>query len=266
MKGTLMRNLIPFTYDDQPVRVATIDGEPWFVLADLCKVLDIKNVTQLRGRLDDALCLTYPIADSLGRTQQATIVSEAGMYEVVIRSDKPEAAQFRRWITAEVLPSVRKHGAYMTPETIERTLTDPDFIIGLAQQLKSEQAKVRELTAKTEADAPKVVFADAVAVSKTSILVGDLAKLLRGNGVQIGANRLFEVLRERGYLINRRGTDWNRPTQYSMELGLFEVKETAVTHSDGHTTINLTPKVTGKGQQYFITRFLDGRIETEVAA
>lgn len=260
MKGVAVSNIIPFTYEGSAVRTLSIDGEPWFVLADLCRVLGIKNVKQLRDRLEDALCQTYPILDSLGRTQNVTIVSEAGMYEVVIRSDKPEAVAFRRWITTEVLPSIRKRGGYLTPEAAEQALTDPDFIIRLATELKTERAQRAQLEAQVEADKPKVVFADAVAASHTTILIGDLAKLLKQNGVEIGAQRLFAHLRRDGYLINRKGADWNSPTQYAMELGLFTVKETAITHSDGHVSISKTTKVTGRGQRYFVERFLDGRL------
>lgn len=256
-----MNDVIPFAYGDHPVRTLTINGEPWFVLADLTRILGLR---QFRAdRLDDALIQNHPILDSLGRTQLAAIVSEPGMYEVVIRSDKPEAAAFRRWITSEVLPSIRKRGGYLTPEATEAALTDPDFIIRLATELKTERAKRAAVEAQVEADAPKVLFADAVATSHTDILVGDLAKILRGNGIQVGGTRLFRWLRESGYLIRREGTDYNSPTQRAMELGLFRVKETAVTHSDGHVTISKTPKVTGKGQAYFVARFLDGRLSLE---
>lgn len=250
--------LVPFNYGDAQVRVVTIEGEPWFVLADLTKVLGIRQFRT--DRLDDGLIQNHPIPDALGRVQNATVVSEPGMYEVVIRSDKPEAAAFRRWITTEVLPSIRKHGGYLTPAKVEEVLTDPDTIIRLATDLKTERARRVELETLRAADAPKVLFADAVSASKSNILVGELAKILKGNGIDIGANRLFEVLRSRGYLISRKGTDWNMPTQKSMELGLFRIKETTVVHSDGHTSLNKTPKVTGRGQQYFIERFLDGRL------
>ena len=254
--------LVPFNYGEAQVRVVTIEGEPWFVLADLCKVLGLsRRPSQIAERLDDGVRQPYPIRDALGRTQNATIVSEPGMYEVVIRSDKPEAAAFRRWITTEVLPSIRKHGGYLTATKVEEVLSDPDTIIRLATDLKTERARRAELEALREADAPKVLFADAVSASKSNILVGELAKILKGNGIDIGANRLFHVLRSKGYLISRKGTDWNMPTQKSMELGLFRIKETTVVHSDGHTSLNKTPKVTGKGQQYFIERFLDGRLK-----
>lgn len=260
-----MSNVIPFTYSDQPVRVVEIDGEPWFVLADLCKVLRITALGRLAARLEKGMRQAHTLETAGGR-QRMTIVSEAGMYEVVIRSDKPEAAAFRRWITSEVLPSIRKHGGYLTPEATEKALTDPDFIIRLATDLKEERARRAELEAQHEADKPKVLFADSVAASRTSILVGDLAKILRGNGIQIGATRLFAWMRDNGYLIKQQGTAWNMPTQRSMELGLFEVKETAVTHSDGHVTISKTPKVTGKGQTYFVDRFLSGRFNSDEAA
>ncbi|WP_428839365.1 phage antirepressor KilAC domain-containing protein [Corynebacterium renale] len=167
----------------------------------------------------------------------------------------------------EVLPSIRKHGGYLTPSKLEDVLLNPDTLIQLAQNLKAEQEKSKALAAKIERDRPKTVFADAVATSSSTILVGDLAKILRGNGVDIGANRLFAWLRDNKFLISRRGQDWNMPTQRSMDLGLFQIKETAVTHADGHVTVSKTPKVTGKGQRYFIDKFLgqessyDGQLE-----
>lgn len=264
-----MSDLIPFTYKDTPVRTVLVDDEPWFVLSDLCKVLGLgtpaKVATRLAGDMKGMTQIHTP-----GGQQEMTIVSEAGMYEVVIRSDKPEAVAFRRWITTEVLPSIRKRGGYLTPEAAEQALTDPDFIIRLATELKTERAQRAQLEAQVEADKPKVVFADAVAASHTTILIGDLAKLLKQNGLEIGAQRLFAHLRRDGYLINRKGADWNSPTQYAMELGLFTVKETAITHSDGHVSISKTTKVTGRGQRYFVERFLDGRLpkpfDEEVAA
>lgn len=250
-----MTQITPFNFEGHDVRVLNLDGEPWFVLADLAKVLDIAAPARLAARLDQGVRQTHPL-QTAGGMQNVTIVSEAGMYEVVIRSDKPEAVAFRRWITAEVLPSIRKRGGYLTPEATEAALTDPDFIIRLATDLKAERAKRAELEAQAEADRPKVIFADAVAVSETAILIGDLAKILRGNGVQIGGTRLFAWMRENGFLIKREGSDYNSPTQRAMEMGLFRVKETAITHSDGHVTISKTSKVTGKGQRYFIERFL----------
>ena len=185
-----------------------------------------------------------------------TIVNESGLYSLILSSKLPNAKKFKRWVTAEVLPSIRKHGAYMTPDTLEKALYNPDFLIRLATELKDTQAHVKHLETKIDNDKPKVIFADAVSTSKSSILVGELAKIIKQNGVNIGQNRLFSWLRDNGYLIKRKGTDYNMPTQYSMDLQLFEVKETEVTHADGHITVSKTPKVTGKGQQYFINKFL----------
>lgn len=167
-----------------------------------------------------------------GKQYDTRLFTEDGIYEVTMLAKTEKAKEFRTFVR-EVVKSIRKHGAYMTPETIEKVLYNPDFLIRLATELKDTQAHVKHLEAKIDHDAPKVIFADAVSVSKTSILVGDLAKILKQNGVEIGANRLFAWLRENGYLINRRGSDYNSPTQKSMELKLFEVKETVVTHSDG---------------------------------
>lgn len=253
--------LIPFNYEGTAVRtVIGNDGEPRFVLADLCHVLKLGNTSMVARRLSDSMKGLSQI-DTPGGSQRMTTVTEAGMYAVVMRSDKPEAVRFQEWVTGEVLPSIRKRGGYLTPEATEKALTDPDFIIQLATSLKEERAKRAALEAENEANKPKVLFADAVATSHASILVGDLAKLVQQNGIPLGANRLFKWLRKHGYLISRKGTDWNMPTQKAQELGLFRVKETAVTHPDGHVTVNRTPKVTGKGQEYFISRFLDGRFD-----
>jgi len=252
-------NIHPFTYNAQPVRVVTIDGEPWFVLADLCKVLDLAKPSRVAMRIADDMKGAH-LMSTPGGDQEMTIVSEAGMYEVIIRSDKPEAVAFRRWVTSEVLPSIRKHGGYLTNQKIEDILDNPDTIIQLATKLKSERAKRAALEKQAAIDTPKARFADAVSASHTSILIGDLAKLLRQNGYEIGQNRLFEMLRRDGYLCAAKGGMWNMPTQKAMNLNLFEVKETTIVHSDGHVSISKTTKVTGKGQVYFVTRFLDGRL------
>lgn len=195
-----------------------------------------------------------------GGIQEMLFIPEGDIYRLAAKSELPGADRFESWIFDEVLPSIRRHGAYMTPETIEKALTDPDTIIQLATTLKEERSKRKALEAQAEADKPKVLFADAVATAKTSILVGELAKLLKQNGVRdMGQNRLFSWLRDKGYLIRRSGTDYNMPTQRAMELGLFEIKETVISHADGHTSTTKTPKVTGKGQQYFIDRFLGGK-------
>lgn len=183
-------------------------------------------------------------------------IAEPIFYLFSMKAENETAKAFQHTIAYDVLPAIRKHGAYMTPATIEKILDDPDTIIRLATSLKNEREKRRALEARAEADRPKVLFADSVTASKSSILVGEMAKLLKQNGVHTGQNRLFETLREKGFLIRRQGTDYNMPTQKSMELGLFEIKETVINHSDGHTSVSKTPKITGKGQQYFVNMFL----------
>lgn len=183
-------------------------------------------------------------------------IPENIFYRLAMKAKNEAAEKFQAKIADEVIPSIRKHGAYITPETVDRMIESPDFGIKLLTALKDEQARRKALEEQAENDAPKVLFADSVSASKTSVLIFDLAKLLRQNGVNIGGNRLFAWMRENGYLVRRKGADYNMPTQKSMEMGLFEVKETVITHSDGHVTTNKTPKVTGKGQVYFINKFL----------
>ena len=251
-----MNNLQVFNYNGNEVRTIQKDGETWWVLKDVCAVLGISDVRRVAERLDVDEWSQTPVSDRLGRSQDTYIINESGLYNVILRSDKPEAKPFRKWVTSEVLPSIRKHGAYMTPQKIEEVLLNPDTIIKLATELKAEQEKRVALESKVEQDKPLVAFANSVSVAKTSILVGELAKLLKQNGVDMGQNRLFAWMRENGYLISRKGTDYNMPTQRSMEMKLFEIKETTISHGDGHTSISKTPKVTGKGQIYFINLFL----------
>lgn len=237
-----------FDFKGESLRALTnMAGEPWFVLKDCMSILDLGNPTETVKMFDDDEFSTTEVIDSIGRRQQAYIISEPGLYRLVMRSRKPEAKEFQRWVTHEVLPSIRKHGAYMTQQTLDKALTSPDFLIQLATKLKEEQEKVMELE-------PKARFADAVAASDGTCLIGELAKMLRQNGLSIGQNRLFEILRQDCYL-GKTGSNRNVPTQKAMDLGLFRIKETAITHSDGHVTINRTAKVTGKGQTYFISRY-----------
>lgn len=250
-----MNDLQTFNYQSNEVRTIQKDGEPWFVLKDVCQILGLGTPAKVAERLDPDEKGVNQIHTPGGK-QEMTCINESGLYNVILRSDKPEAKPFRKWVTSEVLPAIRRHGAYMTPETIEKALTDPDTIIQLATTLKEERAARLALEAQAQADKPKVLFADAVATSKTSILIGELAKLISQNGISIGQNRLFAWMRDNGYLIRRKGSDYNMPTQRSMDLCLFEIKETVVAHADGHTSTNKTPKVTGKGQQYFINLFL----------
>ncbi len=247
-----------FDFHGHAVRVLGTEENPRFVLKDVCDVLGLGNVGMVMRRIDRADISRIDVR-SERQVRNMVTVNESALYEVVLRSDKPEARRFSRWVTHEVLPTIRKHGAYMTEQRIEEVLTNPDTIIQLATNLKAEQEKRRQLEQKAHDDKPKVLFADAVSTSKTDILVGELAKVLRGNGIEVGGTRLFAWLRSNGFLIARKGSDWNMPTQRAMEMGLFRIKETTVVHSDGHTSISKTPKVTGKGQQYFVSRFLDGR-------
>lgn len=256
-----MKELKIWNYNNSAeVRTATIDNETWFVLKDVCAVLEIHNHKDIPNRLepDEVGRFELPHPQSKDKTIEMVCINESGLYSVILRSDKPQAKPFRKWVTSEVLPSIRKHGIYAT----EQILDNPDFMIEALMTLKAEREKRKLLEEKNEQqrlkieeDKPKVIFANAVETAKTSILVGELAKILKQNGVATGQKRFFEWLRENGYLL-KGGSDKNMPTQRSMELGLFEIKETAVAHSDGHTTISKTPKVTGKGQQYFINKFI----------
>lgn len=238
------------------VRAVEIDGEPWLVGKDVAEALGYQNPSKaLADHIDEEDKLNNESLSSLGQ-RGGWLINESGLYSLVLSSKLPSAKKFRRWVTSEILPSVRRHGAYMTPEKLAEALLNPDTMIRLLTEIKEERQRRAELEAQTQADRPKVVFADAVAASKTSILIGDLAKILKQNGVEnMGQNRLFEWMRRHGYLI-KNGSRRNMPTQRSMERGLFEVKETTIANPDGSTVVKRTTKVTGKGQQYFINKFL----------
>ena len=228
------------------VRTTIICGDPWFVAADVCRALDLGNPTRALDRLDnDERTLISIKGASNGKPVNG--VNEPGLYSLVLGSRKPEAKKFKRWITHEVIPAIRKTGGYHVPQSPEEQM---------AQGLLAAQKLLAEKDKRIEEMRPKEIFADAVSVSKTDILIGDLAKLIKQNGHDIGQKHLFAWLREKGYLIKRKGLDWNMPTQKAMEMKLFRVKETVVTHSDGHTTVSKTTKVTGKGQVYFVNKFL----------
>lgn len=237
------------------LRTIENDGVIEFCGKDVAQALGYKRTAAAVSAHCRGSVKRRPIVDNLGRTQEAAFITEPDLYRLITHSKLPNAQKFESWVFEEVLPSIRKHGGYLTPQKIEEVLTDPDTIIQLATTLKEEQARRKALEAENQVMQPKALFADAVAASHTSILVGELAKLLKQNGVEIGQNRLFRWLRENGYLM-KTGSSYNMPTQRSMEQELFEVKETSITHSDGHITVQKTPKVTGKGQQYFINRFL----------
>ena len=249
-----------FAFDHKPVRATTEDDILWFVAKDVADALEYSeysNPARLFQIVPEEWKGVKPIHTPYG-TQNMVSVTEQGLYFFLARSDKKKAIPFQKWLAGEVVPSIRKHGAYMTPEMIEKTLTNPDFIIGLCQRLKEEQAKTQHLESRVQADAPKVLFADAVSVSSSEILVGDLAKILNQNGVDIGQNRLFKRLREDGFLMSRTGSK-NMPTQRAMEMGLFRIKETSINKPDGSILITRTTKVTGRGQIYFINYFLRGK-------
>lgn len=180
-------------------------------------------------------------------------ITEPQFYKLAFKASNDVAEKFQDWVATEVLPSIRRNGVYMTDAKAEAIVTDKSALADLLQQaadqLKAKDIQIAELK-------PKALFADSVAASKSTVLVGELAKILRGNGVDIGANRLFAWMRENGYLVSRKGSDWNMPTQKAMDLGLFKIKETTISHSNGTVTVTKTPKVTGKGQQYFIGKFL----------
>lgn len=272
-----MMNELQIFKNDQfgGIRAAEIDGEPWFVGKDVATALGYSNTKdaiithideedkKIFQRSDFATIenhipnTAFPVnfvpADIPNRG--ITLINESGLYSLVLGSKLTSAKQFKRWITSEVIPSIRKHGAYMTPDTLDKMIASPEFGIRLLSELKEERDKRVALEGKVEQDKPKVLFADAVSTANTSILVGELAKLLRQNGVDMGQNRLFQWLRDNGYLIKRQGSDFNMPTQRSMEAGWFEIKETAISHSNGNVSVSKTTKVTGKGQIYFINLF-----------
>lgn len=246
------------------VRALEINDEPYFVGKDVATILGYaKPLNALSTHVDEDDSLKQGLTDRLGRKQETILINESGLYSLILSSKLPTAKKFKRWVTSEVLPSIRKHGAYMTPEKIEEALLNPDTLIQLATTIKEEQAKNRalELTNKQQKEQlkrnePLVVFANSVSVSESSILIGELAKIIKQNGVDIGQKRLFEWLRQKGYLIKRKGSEYNLPTQRAMELGLFEIKENSHINGDGTVKITKTTKVTGKGQIYFINKFL----------
>lgn len=247
------------------IRTIERGGEPWFVGKDVAEALGYANARNaVPDHVDDEDKLRTQI-EYAGQKREVTLINESGLYSLVLSSKLPGAKQFKRWITSEVIPSIRKHDAYMTPDKLEEVLLSPDTLIQLAQNLKDEQEKRKALQEQVEAQRPAVLFAGAVETSKSSILIGELAKILKQNGVKIGPIRLFEWMRQNGYLIRRNGSDYNMPTQRAMEMGLFEIKETSIVHADGHTSISKTPKVTGKGQVYFVDLFLSGKAGKEWA-
>lgn len=250
-----MSEIQNFNFNGAQVRALTIDNEPYFVGKDVAEILGYKNTRDaLNKHVDSEDKNTVAICDGIKKgNPNQTVINESGLYSLIISSKLPSAKQFKHWVTSEVLPAIRKHGAYMTDQKAEAIVTDKNALADLLQQasdqLKEKDIQIAEMK-------PKALFADAVSASKQTALVGELAKIMKGNGIEIGQNRLFAWMRKHGYLISRKGTDYNMPTQKAMNLGLFKIKETTITHSDGHISVNKTPKVTGKGQQYFVNKFL----------
>ena len=237
------------------VRTIEMNGIPYFVGKDIAKILGYSRPDHaISNHVDDDDKLMYQI-DTSGQNRTMFIINESGLYSLVLSSKLPKAKEFKHWVTSEILPSIRRHGAYMTDDILAKTIENPDFLINLLTEMKEEKQRRIVAEEKIKADRSKVLFAESVEVSKGSILVGDLAKLIKQNGYEIGQKRLFEWLRANGYLM-KSGNSYNMPTQYSMELGLFEVKEHVINNPDGSVRVTRTPKVTGKGQRYFINKFL----------
>lgn len=232
------------------IRVVAQNGEPWFVGKDVADVLGYKNPRKAMIDHVDEEDKGVTKCDTLGGKQNTVTINESGLYSLILSSKLPTAKKFKHWVTSDVIPSIRKSGGYIVQQ---ETMTDAEL---MAKALLVAQRQIEDRERLIEEMKPAKIFADAVCASEQTILVGDLAKLIKQNGVDIGQKRLFEWLRLNGYLIRRKGSAWNMPTQRSMDMGLFEIKETAITHSDGHVTISKTVKVTGRGQRYFINKFL----------
>lgn len=248
-----MNNLQIFKNEEfGEIRTVQLNNETYFVGKDVATALGYANTRDALAKHVAEEDKGVAKCDTLGGKQDLAVINESGLYALIFGSKLESAKRFKHWVTSEVLPSVRKHGVYATDEL----LANPDLAIAAFQALKEEREKNKALTADNERMKPKEIFADAVATSHTSILIGDLAKLIKQNGVETGQKRLFQWMRDNGYLIKRAGADYNMPTQKAMELKLFEVKESTVNNPDGSVRINRTTKVTGKGQMYFINKFI----------
>lgn len=231
------------------IRTTTINGEPWFVAVDVCKALEIQNNRDAISRLDDDEKNTVVLTDGNRGNPNMTIVNEPGLYALVLSSRKPEAKAFKRWITHDVIPTIRKHGAYMTPETIEKVLSDPDTIIKLATELKEERERTAALNAKIKADKPYTEFGAAIAANSDAILVRDFAKLLHNDGIKMGEKRLYKWLRENGFLMQTAPT---KPYQKYVDMGWFRVDERSISTVQGQMIVSTT-KITGKGQMALLS-------------
>ena len=253
-----MNQLHTFNFEQQKVRILKINEQPWFVGRDVATVLGYskpQNAILKNVDVDDAL--KRGITDSLNRVQETTLINESGLYSLIFSSKLESAKQFKRWVTSEVLPSIRKDGGYIaTDENDDEASIMAKALLIANKTIENTKKKIVEQQLIIDVQKPKVIFADAIQASETTILIGEFAKILKQNGIDIGQKRLFEWLRENGYLIKRKGSDYNTPTQKSMELGLFEIKETPIHHNGGELSISRTSKITGKGQSYFINKFL----------
>ena len=241
------------------VRVIEREGQPWFVAKDVCDILgtETRDVPDILDQDEQSLLMDtiHTLNDSSGLRRDSRMISEPGLYSLILRSRKPEAKAFKRWITHEVIPSIRRHGMYATPQTVEAMLDDPDTTIKILTALKEERAQRQALEAKAEADRPKIVFAESIEVAKTSILVGEMAKLIKqATEHDIGQNRFFDFLRDKGYL-HKSGSQRNMPTQRSIDAEWMEVKEGTRIGSSGECHITRTTKITGRGQIYFVNLF-----------
>lgn len=235
------------------LEVLVENGKEYFPATETAKILGYKDPNKaINTHCKKDGWVIRPVIDRLGRTQEKKFINEGNLYRLIAKSNLPQAEVFESWVFDEVLPTIRKTGMYITDEL----LNNPDLAIKAFTRLKEEQEKRMLLEKQVEEQAPSVLFAKAVSTSNTSILVGEQAKILKQNGYDTGEKRLFVWLRENGYLISRKGNDWNMPTQKSMNLGLFEIKETVHQQPNGSVKITKTPKITGKGQQYFINKFL----------
>jgi len=256
------------------IRAIEIDGQAWFVGGDVADALGYQNGSRdINRHVADDDRLNYRNGTLEKSNRGVTIINESGLYSLILGSKLPKAKEFKHWVTSEVLPDIRAHGMYAASELME----DPAFLVEVALRYKAERdaknaaiaalddeigahaetrgAKER-LQLEAELNAPKVILADAITVTDDTILIRELAKILKGNGIDIGEKRLFEKLREEGYLIKKQGSDQNAPTQMAMELGLFMVNEKIIHQSNGRMILCKTTRVTGKGQQYFVNRFL----------
>ncbi len=251
-----MNELQTFNFEELPLRTMNIDGEPYFVGKDVAEVLGYKRTADAIREHVESEDKGVGKIQTPGGMQNVTIINESGLYSLIFSSKLESAKRFKRWVTSEVLPSIRKHGVYATDNVIENTLNNPDYIINILTEYKKEKEHNLTLEKQVKENKPKVLFADSVAGSDNSILVGELAKLLKQNGVDVGQNRLFKWLRNNGYLIKKSGESYNLPTQKSMDLEILDIKKRVINNPDGSSKITRTPKVTGKGQQYFINKFL----------